>query len=41
MGLEKVIWLKDGMAFDETDGHIDDVFLCAARRDRPFLDRRS
>ena len=25
MGLEKVIWLKDGMAFDETDGHIDDV----------------
>ncbi|WP_440895760.1 agmatine deiminase [Amphibacillus sp. Q70] len=25
LNLEKVIWLKDGMAFDETDGHIDDV----------------
>lgn len=25
LNLEKIIWLKDGMAFDETDGHIDDV----------------
>lgn len=25
LNLDKVIWLKDGMAFDETDGHIDDV----------------
>ncbi|MDD6234236.1 MAG: agmatine deiminase [Lachnospiraceae bacterium] len=25
LNLEKVIWLRDGMAFDETDGHIDDV----------------
>lgn len=25
MNLEKIIWLADGMAFDETDGHIDDV----------------
>lgn len=25
MNLEKIIWLKDGMAFDETNGHIDDI----------------
>lgn len=25
MNLEKIIWLEDGMAFDETDGHIDDI----------------
>lgn len=25
LNVEKIIWLKDGMAFDETDGHIDDV----------------
>ena len=41
MGLEKVIWLKDGMAFDETDGHIDDVcFFVRPRRAGAFVDRR-
>lgn len=25
LGLEKVIWIKRGMLFDETDGHIDDI----------------
>jgi len=24
-GIEKVIWIKRGMLFDETDGHIDDI----------------
>lgn len=27
LGLEKVIWLKNGMLFDETDGHVDDVLF--------------
>lgn len=25
LGIEKVIWIKRGMLFDETDGHIDDI----------------
>jgi agmatine deiminase len=25
LNIEKVIWLKDGMLYDETDGHVDEV----------------
>ncbi|MGN7399115.1 agmatine deiminase [Cytobacillus praedii] len=25
LGLEKVVWIKRGMLYDETDGHIDDI----------------
>ncbi|MFC4098606.1 agmatine deiminase [Paenibacillus xanthanilyticus] len=25
LNIEKIIWIKDGMLFDETDGHIDEV----------------
>jgi len=25
MNIEKIIWLKRGMVFDETDGHVDDI----------------
>ena len=29
LNVEKIIWLKTGMAFDETDGHVDDVCFFA------------
>jgi len=25
LGVDKIIWIKEGMRFDETDGHIDDI----------------
>ena len=29
LNVKKVIWLKRGMAFDETDGHVDDIVFFA------------
>ena len=41
LGVEKVIWIKDGIDPDETNGHIDDVAcFVAPRRGGLHLDRR-
>ena len=34
LGVEKVLWLGEGIAGDDTDGHIDDItrFVSASRR---------
>ena len=41
LGVEKVIWVKEGIDPEETNGHIDDVaHLHRPGRDGLHLDRR-
>mgnify|MGYP000488367333 CR=1 FL=1 len=42
LGVEKVIWVREGIDPEETNGHIDDVatFIAPGRGGR-HLDRRS
>lgn len=35
LGAEKVLWLKDGIDPDETNGHVDDVACFVLSRARP------